>query len=236
MAQAQKILVADDEKKITEVIKVYLERNGFEVLVAHDGEAALDLAMREGPDLIVLDLMLPKKSGEEVCEALRSRSSDIPILMVTAKTSLADRIHGLDIGADDYLVKPFSPGELVARVRAILRRMRSNHPSPSDVLTYGNGYLVIDPVKHEVICSGEAVALTPTEFKLLLTLARNPGRVYTRAHLSELVQGYNYDGYDETIYVHVKNLRQKIEPSPETPRFIKTVYGVGYKFEDDANG
>ncbi|MGE5576563.1 MAG: response regulator transcription factor [Syntrophothermus sp.] len=231
MPQGGKILVADDEKKITEVVKAYLEQEGFKVLVAHDGEIALSQARNVKPDMVILDLMLPRKSGEEVCRALR-QESDVPILMLTAKTAEEDRVHGLSIGADDYLTKPFSPRELVARVRAILRRAGGASQPLMDVMEFAGGRLVIDTVRFEVRCDGQAVSLTPTEFKLLSTLARYPGRVYTRSQLTELVQGYNYEGYDRTIDVHVKNLRQKIE-SQGCPGFIKTVYGVGYKFEDD---
>lgn len=226
-----RILVVEDERKISDVIRAYLEQAGFEVLLAADGEAGLAQVPQFRPDLVILDLMLPKVTGEEVCRRLR-QDSDVPILMLTAKSREEDRVEGLKIGADDYLVKPFSPRELVARVRAVLRRTRSEDLPQVDVLSFGHRYLVIDALRHEVVRDGKPVKLTPNEFKLLLTLARYPRRVYSRAQLTEKVMGFDYEGYDRTIDAHIKNLRQKIEPAPEEPRFIKTVYGVGYKFED----
>lgn len=226
------ILVVDDEKKIAQVLRAYLEQEGFRVAVATDGEEALRKARELHPALIILDLMLPRLSGEEVCRIIRQESK-VPIVMLTAKSEEEDRIRGLTEGADDYVVKPFSPREVVARVKAVLRRAYGKETAEEEVLRFDGGRLVIDVPRHEVEVGGKVVSLTPTEFKLLVTLARSPGRVYTRSQLTELVQGYDYEGYDRTIDVHVKNLRQKIEEKPEQPRYIKTVYGVGYKFEGD---
>ncbi|MDI3280022.1 MAG: response regulator transcription factor [Bacillota bacterium] len=231
----EKILVVEDERPIAEVVKAYLEGEGFAVTVVYDGTAALAAARHWRPDLIVLDLMLPGLSGEEVCRKLRSES-DVPILMLTAKSEEEDRVQGLQMGADDYLVKPFSPRELVARVRAILRRTRGGEVPLAEVLSFNGGELVLDTARHQVWLGGREVNLTPTEFKLLTVLSRYPGRVLTRSQLTQQVQGYDYEGYDRTIDVHIKNLRQKIEPEPENPRYIKTVYGVGYKFEGQSDG
>ena len=226
----QKILVVDDEEKITKVVKSYLEQEGYEVLIAYDGREALDIMKKESLDLVVLDLMLPELSGEEVCKRIRTKS-DLAILMLTAKTAEEERINGLNLGADDYLVKPFSPRELVARVRAILRRTKNDTKSIAEILSFidDSEELLIDTLKHEVKFRGESVDVTATEFKLLKILAQNPGRVYSRSQLTQLVQGYNYDGYDRTIDAHVKNLRRKLDLN--SSQFIQTVYGVGYKFE-----
>lgn len=229
MTDNKKILVVEDEAKISEVVAAYLEKEGFNVKVTASGRDALELAAREKPDLVVLDLMLPDLSGQEVCGELR-KSSDVPIIMLTALSSEEDKINGLAIGADDYLTKPFSPRELVARVRSVLRRTKGKSEPLSDVLSFDD--LVINIAKHEVIFKGEQKSLTPFEFKLLATLARYPGRVYTRFELINKVQGYDFEGYERTIDAHIKNLRQKIEPDPKNPRFIKTIFGVGYKFAD----
>ncbi|HEB13171.1 MAG TPA: response regulator transcription factor [Actinobacteria bacterium] len=231
MADLKKILVVEDEKKISEVIKAYLEREGYLVNTTPSGREALKLAETVEPDLVVLDLMLPDLSGEEVCATLRRRS-DVPIIMVTAKTAEDDRVHGLDIGADDYLTKPFSPRELVARVKSILRRTHSEEEFLAEKISFNDERLVIDITRHEVRVDGQVVALTPHEFKLLSTLSRHPGRVYSRYELINRVQGYDYEGYERTIDAHVKNLRQKIEREPKEPMYIKTVFGVGYRFED----
>ncbi len=231
MTDLKKILVVEDEKKISDVIKAYLEREGYLVSTTPSGKEALQLAETVKPDLVVLDLMLPDLTGEEVCASLR-RNSDVPIIMVTAKTAEDDRIHGLDIGADDYLTKPFSPRELVARVKSILRRTHSDEEFLAEKISFNDERLVIDITRHEVRVDDQVVALTPHEFKLLSTLSRHPGRVYSRYELINRVQGYDYEGYERTIDAHVKNLRQKIEKEPKTPRYIKTVFGVGYRFED----
>jgi DNA-binding response OmpR family regulator len=224
----KKIVIIDDEPSVQEVVKAYLEKDGYLVYVAGNGADGLALAERVKPGLIVLDLMLPDISGEEVCREIRGRS-DVPILMLTAKAGEEERIEGLQIGADDYLVKPFSPRELVARVRAVLRRTQGVETPLVAVVSFDDGRLEIDTVQHVVRRDGDEVALTPNEYKLLITLARYPGRVYSRYELVNHVQGYDYEGYERTIDVHVKNLRKKIEPDPRNPRYVETVTGVGYR-------
>jgi DNA-binding response OmpR family regulator len=221
----KKILVVDDEKKIVDIVKAYLEREGYHVAVAYDGESALNLIGKEIPDLVILDLMLPGVSGLDVCRRLRSRS-DVPIIMLTARDEVSDRIVGLELGADDYVPKPFDPKELVSRVRALFRRT-GGKMTPGVVLTIGD--LVIDSEKRTVQRGGNNLDLTATEFELLKALAENPGRVYTRMQLLDLIQGDSFEGYERTVDSHVKNLRKKIEPDPEHPQYILTVYGVGYK-------
>ena len=228
MSDNKRIVVIDDEQSVREVVQAYLEKDGYHVFVAGTGSDGLALAERMNPALIVLDLMLPDVSGEEVCSEIRSRS-DVPILMLTAKASEEDRVAGLVSGADDYLVKPFSPRELVARVRAVLRRTQSVETPLVETLSFAGGRLEIDTVQHVVKRDGAAVELTPNEYKLLVTLARYPGRAYSRFELINRVQGYDYEGYERTIDVHVKNLRKKIEPDPAHPRYVETVMGVGYK-------
>ena len=225
---AHTILIVDDEARIVKLVRDYLERAGFEVLAAHDGEAALTLARVEQPDLIVLDLMLPGVDGLDVCRRLRQESG-VPIIMLTARVEEADRIVGLELGADDYVTKPFSPGELVARVRATLRRVQGQM-GPATVIRAGD--LELDTAALAATVAGEPVDLTPTEFQLLATLARQPGRIFSREQLLEAVHGIAFDGYDRSVDSHVKNLRRKIEPDPRQPRYIHTVYGVGYRFVD----
>ena len=222
------ILVVDDEPSVQEVVRAYLQKEGFSVHVAGDGRRGLELAARLKPALIVLDLMLPDISGEEVCREIRRRS-DVPILMLTAKAGEEERIGGLVLGADDYLTKPFSPRELVARVHAILRRAGGSEVPLVQVLSFDGGALEIDTVRHEVRLQGEPVDLTPNEYKLLVSLARFPGRAYSRFELMNLVQGFDFDGFERTIDAHVKNLRRKIEPDPRQPRYVETVFGVGYR-------
>ena len=224
----KKVVVIDDEASVQEVVRGYLERDGYLVYLAGDGDEGLALAERIKPGLIVLDLMLPDVTGEEICREIRSRS-DVPILMLTAKSAEEERIGGLTLGADDYLTKPFSPRELVARVRAILRRSSGTETPLVERLSFDDGRLVIDTVEHEVLVGGEPVDLTPNEYKLLVTLARYPGRVYSRFELINHVQGYDFEGYERTIDVHVKNLRRKIEPDPRHPRYVETVFGAGYR-------
>lgn len=228
MNDNNKILVIDDEPSVREVVQAYLEKDGYHVFVAGSGSEGLALAERVQPALIVLDLMLPDVSGEEICAEVRSRS-DVPILMLTARASEEERVAGLVSGADDYLVKPFSPRELVARVRAVLRRTKGIETPLVEVLSFDEGRLTIDTVRHEVRRDGSAVDLTPNEYKLLVTLARYPGRVYSRFELINRVQGYDFEGYERTIDVHVKNLRKKIEPDSAHPRYVETVIGVGYR-------
>jgi DNA-binding response OmpR family regulator len=228
MEPNKKIVVIDDEPSVQEVVRGYLEKDGYLVYVAGNGQEGLVLAERTKPGLIVLDLMLPDVSGEEICREIRSRS-DVPILMLTAKASEDERVGGLALGADDYLTKPFSPRELVARVRAVLRRTQGAEMPLVEVLSFDEGALEIDTVQHEVRRDGELVELTPNEYRLLVTLARYPGRVYSRFELINHVQGYDFEGYERTIDAHVKNLRKKIEPDPKHPHYVETVFGVGYR-------
>src|SRR4051812_42083220 len=224
----QRILIIDDERSVHDVARAYLEREGYEVLSAIGGREGLALAQALQPRLVVLDLMLPDLSGEEVCAELR-RDSDVAIVMLTAKTTEDDRIRGLDLGADDYLSKPFSPRELVARVRALLRRTGERREPDGSSLTFDGGRLCVDTERHQALVVGRPVELTPSEFKLLLALARSPGRVFSRFELVNRVQGHDYEGYERTIDAHVKNLRRKIEPDPGQPRYVQTVHGVGYR-------
>ena len=223
----EKILIVDDEINLLMVVKDYLLLEGYEVFVADNGSKALELFYEVNPDFIILDLMLPDISGEEICKRIR-RESDTPVMMLTAKTSEDDKVEGLYIGADDYMTKPFSPRELVGRVRAILRRTKGG--AVTDILDFNEGDLTIDIPKHKVTKAGEEISLTPNEFKILLTLAQNPRRVFTRGQLTEVAFGYEFEGYDRTVDTHIKNLRQKIEDRIKEPRYIVTVYGVGYKF------
>lgn len=224
----EKILVIDDEINLLKVVKDYLLLESYEVFTADRGYTAMKLFREIRPDFVILDLMLPDLSGEEICKRIR-KESDIPILMLTAKSGEEDKVAGLYIGADDYLTKPFSPRELVGRVRAILRRTKGN-TFLSDILEFGNKDLMIDIPKHTVIKAGEEVSLTPNEFKVLLTLARNPQRVFTRSQLINLSFDYDFEGYDRTVDTHIKNIRQKIEDNMKEPHYIVTVYGIGYKF------
>jgi two-component system alkaline phosphatase synthesis response regulator PhoP len=223
---AQTILVVDDEARIAKLVRDYLERAGFDVLDARDGETALTLARLEQPDLIVLDLMLPGVDGLDICRRLRQESG-VPIIMLTARVEEADRIVGLELGADDYVTKPFSPRELVARVRATLRRA-SGDVGPAAMLRAGE--VELDTASLTASVAGEPVDLTPTEFQVLATLVRQPGRIFSREQLLESVHGTAFDGYDRSIDSHIKNLRRKIEPDPRQPHYIQTVYGVGYRF------
>ena len=224
----KKVLVVDDDVKIVELVKLYLNRDGYHVITAHEGNEALRLARESHPDLIVLDIMLPGIDGFEICRKLRTESS-VPIILLTAKTTEQDRIAGLDIGADDYVTKPFSPKELAARVRAVFRRTQDDAlQSGPEELKFGN--LTINFVKHEAYLDTKALNLTPVEFKLLGVLIREPNRVFSRTQLIEKVLGFDFDGFDRTIDVHILNLRRKLEPDASRPNFIKTVYGSGYKF------
>ena len=225
---AAKILVVDDEAKIVKLVRAYLEQAGYTVVVAEDGQTALIQARRERPDLVVLDLMLPGIDGLEVTRTLR-REGDTPIIMLTARIEDTDRIVGLELGADDYVTKPFNPRELVARVRAVLRRTSGASQAPELVR---GGDIVVDTGGHQATLGGKQIELTPTEFDLLAVLMQNPGHVFTRLELLEHVQGYTYEGYERTVDAHIKNLRAKLGDDPRHPRYIQTVYGVGYKFED----
>jgi DNA-binding response OmpR family regulator len=224
------ILVVDDEPNIREVVGLYLRREGHSVVEASDGESALRLARQHTPDLVVLDLMLPKLPGLEVCRRLQSERRT-PVIMLTAKSEENDRIIGLGVGADDYIVKPFSPRELVARVEAVLRRVAPQPDAPApDERPIDLPGLSVDPRTREVLVDGATVTLTAREFDLLYFLARNRPRVFTRDQLMELVWGYAFAGDTSTVTVHMRRLREKIETDPTTPRFLQTVWGVGYKF------
>ncbi|MDI6894484.1 MAG: response regulator transcription factor [Bacillota bacterium] len=223
MAQ-ERILVVEDEPGIRKVVRAYLERAGYEVLEAPDGEEGLELAASRRPALVILDLMLPGIPGEEVCQRLR-RDSDVPIVMLTARAQEDDRVAGLGLGADDYVVKPFSPRELVARVKAVLRRAGRPAGEPLH-----RGDLVIDPERREVRRGEEVIPVTASEFRLLYALAREPSRVFTREELVARVAGEDFEGYDRTVDAHVKNLRQKLGDSARQPRYVASVYGVGYRF------
>lgn len=227
MTQRQRVLIIEDDRKTAENLRLYLEHAGYAVQVAADGNAGLEAARAGVPDVILLDLMLPGLDGLEVCKRLRAAST-VPILMLTARTTEDDRVAGLELGADDYIPKPFSPREVVARVRAVLRRSGSA-VDPEEVLHFPR--LEIRPQHQEVRVCGEVVSLTPTEFQILLSLARAPGRVFNRAQLVERAFGPHFEGFDRTVDAHVKNLRRKIEPDRTRPSFIVTVFGVGYRFE-----
>lgn len=222
------VLVVEDETKIRDLIRSYLEREGIEVFTTSSGAEALTLAGRIEPDLIVLDLGLPDVSGQTVATELRSRS-DVPIIMLTARSDESDRVAGLELGADDYLTKPFSPRELVLRVQAVLRRRGSAATSAVSTRSYGDETMVIDEERRQVTVRAELVELTPTEWGLLVALARRPGRVYSRYELINRVRGYEFEGYERTIDSHIKNLRRKIEVDPSEPRLIQTVLGGGYR-------
>lgn len=223
-----KILVVDDEAKIVKLVRAYGEQAGFSVVTAEDGQTALIQARREKPDLVVLDLGLPAIDGLDVARTLR-RESNVPIIMLTARVEDTDRIIGLELGADDYVTKPFNPRELIARIRAVLRRTSGSAPTP-EVLRAGE--IVLDVGGHQVTLAGRPLDLTPTEFDLLLVLMQNAGRAFTRLDLLDRVQGDAYEGYERTIDAHIKNLRAKLGDDPRHPRYIQTVYGVGYKFEE----
>ena len=223
----KRVLVVDDDAKTVELVKLYLKRDGYRVLTAYDGIEALRLAREGHPDLIVLDLMLPGINGLEICRTLRAES-DVPVILLTAKTTDQDKLVGLDLGADDYVTKPFSPRELAARVRAVLRRLPGER-GPAEIK---NGELTVNFLKHEGFLTGKPLNLTTVEFKLLAALIKEPGRVFSRAQLIENALGHDFEGFDRTIDVHVLNLRRKLEPDPGHPRYIKTIYGAGYKLAE----
>jgi len=222
-----KILVVDDEPQILKVLQAYLEKEGYRVLTAKDGRLALSVFDQEKPDFVILDLNLPGMDGLEVCREIR-KDSNTPILMLTARIEEGDKLTGLEVGADDYVVKPFSPREVVARVRTILKRIRSEN---QDAEIIQQGRLTINLAQHSVNLDGRSIELTPTEFQILVTLAQSPRRVFSRLQLMEQAQGSAYEGYERTIDAHVKNLRNKLEPDPRNPVLIQTVFGLGYKFE-----
>ena len=220
-----KILIIEDESELVKVLRSYLEKAGFQVITALRGDSGLELWRREKPDLVILDLNLPGLDGLDVAREIRKKSNT-PIIMLTARVEEADQLVGLEIGADDYITKPFSPRLVVARVRALLRRTQST--SPSETIRVQD--IKIDLEAHQVTRQGNPIELTPTEFNILVAMARNPGRVFSRLQLLESVQGIAYEGYERTIDTHVKNLRAKLEPDPKNPRYIETVFGVGYRF------
>jgi len=227
MADA-KILVVDDDKKIVELVTLYLKKDGYQVLAAFDGRQAIDLARRRQPDLIVLDLMLPQVDGTDVCRILRAES-EVPIIMLTGRSTDEDKLAGLDLGADDYVTKPFNPRELLARIRAVLRRTSGKDESGPSEVRFGD--IVMDFVRHEVRANGLVVNLTPTEFRMLEVLVKEPGRAFSRLELLEQAFGYDYEGLERTVDVHIMNLRKKIETEPSRPCYVVTVPGVGYRFK-----
>jgi DNA-binding response OmpR family regulator len=232
MTTSKTILVVDDESRIVELARDYLEHAGFAVLTAADGPSALALARTRNPDLVILDLGLPGLDGLDVTRQLRTgeRTAALPIVMLTARDDELDKLLGLELGADDYLTKPFSPRELVARVRAVLRR--ADRPvGAGDVITVSD--LILDVPRMRTEVAGRTVDLTPTEFTLLATLARQPGRIFTRSQLLDALHGIAFESYERAIDSHVKNLRRKLEPEPRQPRYVLTVYGVGYRLADD---
>lgn len=222
----EKILVVDDDRHIVDIVRAYLEKDGYRVVAAYDGRQALEAAAKERPVLLILDLMLPELSGWDVMRSLR-QTSQVPVIMLTARDDPTDKVVGLELGGDDYVVKPFDPKELLARVRAVLRRTQPVGPrAPITV-----GQLIIDAGRREVRLGEKRVDLTATEFAVLLVLARHPGMVYTRLQLLEEVQGEAYAGYERAIDSHIKNIRRKLEPDPQRPRYVVTVHGVGYRLE-----
>lgn len=223
------ILVVEDDPKIARIVRVYLEGAGFRVIHVERGKDALDTALKETPLLIILDLMLPDTSGEELCLKLRE-IADTPIIMLTAKASEEERVAGFALGADDYVVKPFSPRELVFRVKAVLKRSEKRDMAGAEALSFNGGSLVIDGRDYKVTRMGKTVDLTPTEFKVLFTLASAPQRVFTRGELVEKALGYQFEGYERSVDAHIKNIRRKLDDDPQKPTFIQTIYGVGYRF------
>jgi len=231
----KKILIVDDEPKIAEVVKSYLENSGYRVCIAYNGREALDKFERENPALVILDLMLPDITGEEICMTLRKKSG-VPIIMLTAKVEEENILKGLNIGADDYVTKPFSPRQLVARVEAVLRRSDYVLTPLAGILSFNNGELVIDTLKYEVRKHGRAVSLTPSEYRILAAMVKYPEKTFTREELIRSAFGEDYDGYDRTIDTHIKNIRQKIETHPKNPKYILTVHGIGYRFGGEQKG
>jgi DNA-binding response OmpR family regulator len=225
------ILIVDDEPQISAVISAYLTKSGYRVITAQDGKSALEIFNEKDPALVLLDLNLPGRDGLEVCQMIR-QDSDVPIIMLTARSEETDKLVGLELGADDYIVKPFSPREVVARVRTVLRRSSGSTQDSQVIKTES---LEIDLSQHTVTRKNKHIELTPTEFDLLVILAQHPKRVFSRLQLLEQTQGTTYEGYERTIDAHIKNLRTKLEPDPHTPIYIHTVFGIGYKFEEHKN-
>ena len=226
------ILVVDDEPKIAAIARDYLEHAGFAVVTASSGRAALDAVHRQRPDLVILDLGLPELDGLDVTREIR-RDSSLPIVMLTARDDELDKLLGLELGADDYLTKPFSPRELVARVKAVLRRVDRPARGDGDQKVIRAGDLVLDPPRMRADLGDRHIELTPTEFQLLATLASQPGRIFTRSQLLDALHGIAFESYERAIDTHIKNIRRKLEPDPRVPRHVLTVYGVGYRFADE---
>jgi len=223
------ILVVEDDPKIAHIVKVYLEGAGFRVTHSGLGKDALEAAKKEKPLLVILDLMLPDMSGEELCLQLKD-IADVPIIMLTAKASEEERVAGFALGADDYVVKPFSPRELVFRVKAVLKRFEKGDLSGSEPMSFNNGSLLVDGQTYKAVRNGNPLRLTSTEFKLLFTLAGSPDRVFTRSELVEKALGYQFEGYERSVDAHIKNIRRKLEDDSQNPVYIHTIYGVGYRF------
>jgi DNA-binding response OmpR family regulator len=223
----KKIMVVDDKPELRTLLKSYLTQEGFDVAVASDGREALFVARREKPDLIILDLMMPEMSGYDFLRTY-SREADTPVIILTARLEENDKVLGLELGADDYVTKPFSPRELTARVRAVLRRLEKQQTSEQEILREGD--IFVDQSARITTVSGQPIDLTPSEFDLLVTMMSTPGRVFSRLELLDRLQGTAYEGYERTIDVHIRNLRTKIEPDPSSPRYIETIYGAGYRF------
>ncbi len=223
------VLIIEDDKKIARVVKIYLEGDGYRVICADCGRAAVEAARKEPPLLAILDLMLPDMSGEEVYQELKA-IAEVPVIIVTAKSSEEERIAGFALGADDYVVKPFSPRELLYRVKAVLKRSGKKDLAGGGSASFNKGALAMDALRYEVKKNGVLLNLTPTEFKILFTMASHPERVMTRDVLVEKALGYQFEGYERSIDAHIKNIRQKVEDDPHNPSFILTIYGVGYKF------
>lgn len=226
-----KVLVVDDDEKIVKVLTAYLEKEGYTVVAAKDGQQAVNKAQQAFPDMILLDVMLPRLDGWGVCKEIR-RTSNVPIIMLTARDAETDRIIGLELGADDYVVKPFSPKEVIARIRAILRRVQPPEQK-GDETALKAGNLVLSRNRHSVTVGGASIDLTPTEYKFMELFLTHPGQVFSRLQLIEQVQGYAFEGYERTVDSHIKNLRKKLNASPDAPHYIKTIYGVGYKMAGD---
>jgi len=229
VGKTKEILIVDDEAKIVDVVKSYLEKAGYRVLAAYNGQDALQLFDKHNPVLVILDLMLPDMTGEDLCRTLRKKSR-VPIIMLTAKIEEENILRGLEIGADDYVTKPFSPRQLMARVEVILRRLSQEAVPLASEITFNNGELVIDSMRHEIRRNGKPIALTPNEYNIIMNLIKYPTKVFTREELIHSAFGDDFEGYDRVVDTHIKNIRQKIETDHKAPRYIVTVHGVGYKF------
>ena len=225
----QTVFVVEDDRKIAKVVKVYLEEAGYRVLHFEKGKDAVAAVLTEKPLLVILDLMLPDISGEEVCQEIKE-AGDIPIIMLTSKSSEEERVAGFALGADDYVVKPFSPRELVYRVKALLKRAQKADLGSAEPISFNQGELIVDGHSYTVMKRGQSVDITPTEFKVLFSLASSPGKVLTREELVDRALGYQFEGYERSIDAHIKNIRHKIEDDPKNPLLILTIYGVGYRF------